>query len=593
MSQVFPKEDRQALRRAIKLLDYDRAKFWWSVAAGTGAIGSGVGLGATSAWLIARAAQLPSVLELTVAATGVRAFGIGKAIFRYLERIASHWVALYGMANLRASVYHSLAHSPADVVTSIKRGDLLSRTGADVDEVGQVVVRSMLPAAVAFWVCLISVLIVGLLSPLIGLVLALCLAVSAVVGPYFAMRGARMAEHAQVKNRARLSATALTLLESAAQLRVAGRLTDMEQAQQDIETEIHHNRNAAAKPTAVATALDTLMLGVAVVAALVIGIAQVSAGTLNGIELVVCVLTPLSAFEATQRLSGAAVQLVRSGSAARRIMEILDRAAAAELPPHDSHTPDNSGLIARDLVIGWPGGPAVAGPLNLSVKPGQNLAIVGPSGIGKTTLLLTLSGMLEPHSGSVQLNGREVSHLAREEVSQDLTVTAEDAHIFETSVLENLRVARPDLTPEQATALLTEAGLGDWLSQLPEAVDTMLGTDATTISGGERRRLLLARALAAPAQFMLLDEPAEHLDAETADTLLRDLLRAGGEDRAVILVTHRLAPLDAADEVVMIDLPANSAQLPNRNSPAQIIARGTHAELLAKMPTYQWSAGRE
>lgn len=593
MGQVFPKEERQALRRAIKLLDYDRAKFRWSVAAGTCAIGSGVGLGATSAWLIARAAQLPSVLELTVAATGVRAFGIGKAIFRYLERIASHWVALHGMANLRASVYHELAHSPANVVTSIKRGDLLSRTGADVDEVGQVVVRSMLPAAVAFWVCLISVLIVGLLSPLIGLVLALCLTVSGVVVPYFAMRGARMAEVAQVENRALLSSTALTLLEAAAQLRVAGRLSDMEQVQQDTEAKIHQNRNAAAKPTAVATALDTLMLGIAVLAALLIGTAQVASGTINGIELVVCVLTPLSAFEATQRLAAAAVQLVRSGGAARRIMEILDRADAAQTPPHDSHTPDNSGLVARDLIIGWPGGPAVAGPLNLSVKPGQNLAIVGPSGIGKTTLLLTLAGMLEPHSGSVQLNGREVSHLTSEEVSQDLTMTAEDAHIFETSVLENLRVARPDVTPEQAVALLTEAGLDDWLAQLPDSVDTMLGTDATTISGGERRRLLLARALAAPAQFMLLDEPGEHLDAETADALLLDLLLAGGEDRAVILVTHRLAPLAAADEVIMIDTPENSAQTDGNKIPAQIIARGTHAELLEKMPTYQWSAGRE
>ena len=163
---VIPKNERRALRRAVGLLEIDKSRFAWSVAAGSGAVGSGIGLSAVSAWLIARAAQLPPVLDLSVAATSVRAFGVGKAVFRYLERISSHWVALYGMSNLRTSVYASLADSPTDVVTSVRRGDLLARTGADVDEVGDVVVKSLLPAAVAVIVGIISVAIVGWLSPL-------------------------------------------------------------------------------------------------------------------------------------------------------------------------------------------------------------------------------------------------------------------------------------------------------------------------------------------------------------------------------------------------------------------------------------------
>lgn len=213
---TFPKEERRALRRAIRLLDYDRGRFTWSVIFGSGAIGSGVGLGATAAWLIARAAQLPPVLDLSVASTGVRAFGVGKAVFRYLERISSHWVALYGMSTLRTELYTHLANSSTDVVTSVKRGDLLTRTNADVDEIGNVVVKSMLPAAVAVIVSLIAIAIVGFQSPAIGLVLTIALLISGLLGPYCAMRGARLAEQAQVADRARLNDEALTLLENAA-----------------------------------------------------------------------------------------------------------------------------------------------------------------------------------------------------------------------------------------------------------------------------------------------------------------------------------------------------------------------------------------
>lgn len=584
---VIPKNERRALRRAVGLLEIDKSRFAWSVAAGSGAVGSGIGLSAVSAWLIARAAQLPPVLDLSVAATSVRAFGVGKAVFRYLERISSHWVALYGMSNLRTSVYASLADSPTDVVTSVRRGDLLARTGADVDEVGDVVVKSLLPAAVAVIVGIISVAIVGWLSPLIGAVLAACLLLSGLVGPYLAMRGARIAEQAQVTDRAVLTAESLTLLESASELRVSGRLDAMEKSRLATEARIQEHRDAAARPTALAAAIDTLALGISVVAALFIGTRQVMSGDLNGIELVVCALTPLASFEATTKLAEAGVQLVRSASAASRIMELLD-AAAVRKPAGSSlagagsgeAASSSNGLVARDLVIGWPGEPDVAGPLSLSLERGKAIAVVGPSGIGKSTLLYTLAGMLEPHAGSVTLDGQEVSTLNREDVSAKLVLTAEDAHIFETTVLENLRVARASVTPEEAAELLERAGLAEWLSQLPEGVETVVGSDAATISGGERRRLLLARALASPADILLLDEPGEHLDGETADALIRDLLQAGEGTKGIVLVTHRLSPLDAADEVIVLGADG-------------VRARGTHDALLDELPEYRWSALQE
>ena len=594
LAGAFPKAERVALRRALSLLEIDKKRFALSVLFGSGAVGSGVGLGAVSAWLIARAAQLPPVLDLSVAATSVRVFGIGKALFRYLQRISSHWVALRGMAAVRTSVYSRIADSPTDVVSSMRRGDLLARTGADVDELGNVVVKSLLPMCVAMIISLVSIAIVAGYSPAIAGVLALCLLVAGLMGPYFAMRGGRLAEVQQVQDRAQLNAVALSLLENAAELRVSGQLKAMEAAQQELEAKIQAGRDASAKPTAMAHAIDTCAMGAAVVGALLIGTAQVAAGTLSPIGLVVCALTPLAAFEATQGLAKAAIQLVRSGRAAVRVMEILDRAAATAQPTPDQRPAGEPALVAHSIEIGWPGHPAVAGPISLELKPGKAIAIVGHSGIGKSTLLYTLAGMIRPIRGEVELSGRNAYQLSREEVSRELILTAEDAHIFETTVLENLRVARADVTEQEATELLARCGLGQWLEQLPDGVHTMLGSDAATISGGERRRLLLARSLASQAKFLLLDEPGEHLDPATADQLIADILRVSGTDRGVILVTHRLSALAAADEVIMLGEPS----MPQGDAaPAHpfttVTARGTHSELISAVPEYAWSVQQE
>ena len=154
MTSTLPKAERIAIRRAITLLKLDKLGFAWSVAAGSAGLMSSVGLAAVSAWLIARASQMPPVLDLSVAATSVRALGVGKALFRYLNQVASHRVALYGMSELRSAVYNNLADSPTDVVTSVRRGDLLTRTGRDVDAVGDLVVRALQPAVVALVVSL-------------------------------------------------------------------------------------------------------------------------------------------------------------------------------------------------------------------------------------------------------------------------------------------------------------------------------------------------------------------------------------------------------------------------------------------------------
>ena len=608
MSILLSPAERRALKRAVGLLDLNWTRFAASVAIGSLGLGSALGLSTVAAWMIARASQVPDVVALGVAPVAVRLFGISRSVLRYCERLLSHDTALRGMSALRAHLYERLATSRADTVVGLRRGDVLARVGADVDAVGDLVVRSYLPMAVAACVGSATSIGMALIHPASGLILAACLLLAGMVGPLVTARAARASELARQGHATDLSAIVLTALEGGDELSVSGRLPRLMDELAGLEARMSSARDRGARPAAMAAAVDTAAMGLAVVGALLIGGQAVITGDLAPVWLAVIVLVPLAAFEVTSALGPATVQLVTSAGAAARIVELTDRADQADRAeaPRTAAAPDpeplpalsdgGPRLRARGLAVGWPDGPVVAEGIDLDLAPGDRLAVTGPSGVGKTTLLATLAGLLEPKGGELTLDGTAPWAAQRSDVARRITLTAEDAHVFATTVLENLRVANGTLSSQDARALLRRAGLGDWLTGLPQGLDTLLSSDATTLSGGERRRLLLARALAAPAPLMLLDEPGEHLEAATADRLVADLLQAGNgaEDaeeaeetaRGVLLVTHRLSALESADEVLVLGIP-------EPGEPATIVRRGTHTRLSAQDASYRWSLEHE
>ena len=596
LSSALSARERQSLRRALTLLHLNRSSFALAVLAGTAGTASAVALSGVAAWLIARASQMPDVDALGVAPVAVRLFGISRSVLRYCERLVSHDTALRGMGVLRTRLYQALASARTDTVAGLRRGDVLARVGGDIDAVGDLVVRAYLPAAVAAVLGTATSLGVGVVYWPAGLILAACLLLSGLGAPLVTIRSARLSEQARQRQATELSAEVLAVLEAAPELTVSGRLPDSMRQAASREESLARLRDRAAIPAAIAAALDVAAMGIAVVGNLVVGVDAVAAGQLAPVWLAVIVLVPLAAFEVTSTLGPASVQLVRSAGAACRIVELIETAesgAQASPTTRELPVPSTQGplLRARNLAVGWPGGPIVADGIDLDLHVGRRVAIVGPSGIGKSTLLATLAGLLEPRGGSLTLDGVPLWRITRPDAAARVCLTAEDAHVFHTSVLENLRVARGDVSPVEAAELLRQAGLGDWLEALPDGVSTIIGTNATTLSGGERRRLLLARALAAPAPLMLLDEPGEHLDPATADRLVTDLLAAGTrEGRGTLLVTHRLSALAHADEILIMGRPPQAAE---EQAPATILHRGRHHELKDTSEAYRWSLSQE
>lgn len=554
------RQDLHALRPVLVMLGLPRRLVARAILLGTLTLGASVALAGTSAWLIVRAAQMPPVMYLNVAAVGVRFFGILRGLARYTERLATHDLALRGVATLRTTMYERLAAGRTEALARLRRGDLLARTGADVDDVGDVVVRALVPAGVAVVTCTGSVLALALLWWPSAVVLAVCLAVSAAVVPLLATDADVRAEHARLAARTSVVEATESLVSRAAELALAGKrgraLADLERA----HVQARSAERLAARPFAASAALAVAATGASALGSLLVAVPAAAAGQLSATALGVVVLLPLAAFEATMPLPSAASQLHRSAQAARRITALLGSAedTPGDTPAGVPATAGTAGVLAaapglhaRGLIAGWPGGPGLGAPLDLDVPPGTSVAIVGPSGVGKTTLLLTLAGMLPCHAGTVRLDGVDPASLRGSERSEHVALTAEDAHVFTTSVLENLRVARGDLTREEASKLLAAVGLRAWAEGLPAGLDTQVS--AQSISGGERRRLLVARALASPAPLLLLDEPAEHLPDEIAQELVRDLLALGGEGRSVVVVTHHLKAVTSAEVVLTLE----------------------------------------
>ena len=549
---------RHARRVPVRALLHDAevsaARLIGSIAWGTLALGSAVGLAAVAAWMIAKAAQMPSPADLAVASVAVRFFGIGRGLFRYLERLVSHETALRGVVALRARTYERVAATGAERVLPLKRGDVVARIGGDIDAMGDAVVRSMVPLGVAATVSLAAIIITACLLPWAGAALAVCLALAALLSSIGTWRSTRAAAEYGTQAAARVSTATLEAIDGAIEHRVWGTSHEAAEELRIANREAEEAAEYAARPSAWSAAALQGAQGLALVAALTLAVVAARDHGLSPMSAAIITLLPLSAFEAVSAVPAATMQAFRSAAAARRVLATADEVPAQAASPASaspaSAIPASAVLRLDAVQAAWPGmTPTV--PVSATLEAGGALGIVGRSGVGKTTLLLTVAGALPPAAGSVTIDGHAVGPHT---VGTLVAVTPEDAHIFGTTVLENLRVARGDVTPDEAREALTAVGLDAWLQAQPAGLATELGSGGLTVSGGERRRLLLARALLSPAPIHLIDEPAEHLDADGVDALRSALRAMRSRGTRVIVVTHDLAILDVVQEVMSLDV---------------------------------------
>ncbi|MFH0243301.1 thiol reductant ABC exporter subunit CydD [Streptomyces sp. HK10] len=533
-----------------------RGRFALALLLGSLALLSAVGLMAASGWLISRASQQPPVLYLMVAVTATRAFGIGRAVFRYAERLVSHDAVFRVLADLRVTVYRRLERLAPAGLRHTRRGDLLARLVADVDVLQDYFLRWLLPATVAATVSLSATVFTAWLLPEAGAALAAGLLTAGVAVPVLAAAVSRRTERRLAPARGELTTRTVDLLTGTAELTVAGALPGRTEAVRDADAALTRLAARSSAVTALGGGLSALAAGLTVTAAAWFGASAVYDGRLDGLLMAVVVLTPLAAFEAVSGMPPAAQHRQRTRRSAERVHEVIDAPAPVREPEDPAPAPDDPFPLAlTGLTARHPGQerPALR-ELDLYLTPGRRVAVVGPSGSGKTTLAHVLLRFLDPESGGYTLGANATDTLALDPdaVRRLVGLCAQDAHIFDSSLRENLRLARPPATDDDLHTALAAARLDDWVGELPDGLDTLVGEFGARLSGGQRQRLALARALLADFPVLVLDEPAEHLDLATADALTADLL-AATEGRTTVLITHRLAGLEAVDEVIVLD----------------------------------------
>ncbi|MEV8503951.1 thiol reductant ABC exporter subunit CydC [Actinoplanes sp. NPDC051475] len=495
-----------------------------AVALGAASTLAGIVLTGAAAWLLVRAATLPPVLSLSAAVVLVRGSAVARPLLRYLERLVAHDVAFARLGRWRSRVY-------ADLVPRVpgprlrRRGDLLTRIGADVDARVDGLLRGRLPALSAAVVLIVTTAVAVAVSPRLLLPLGAGLLIAAVLAPALATRLAGRVEAATGRARAELRDAVVETVEGVEEL--ASRGGDALGVPDRRSRDLARLEARAARASGAAAALSLLGWGVAVAGTEVV--LRHTAG-LSPEWTAVLLLAVVALGEPVAALPDAAVARGRAAVARERLAEIRTQRPSATRTP-----PDSARVVMRGLVAGWdPDRPPAVRGVDLELPRGAKVAVLGPSGGGKSTLAAVLAGLLDPRSGAVRRPARTV-------------LVSDDAdHVFASTVRENLRLAGPAATDPQLRAALTRVGLGPWLAGLPEGLDTWLGAGGSTVSGGQRRRLATARAVLADPDLLVLDEPTEGLDEAGAAALMADLLDAAG-DRTVVLFTHRTEGLDRVD----------------------------------------------
>jgi thiol reductant ABC exporter CydC subunit len=536
-----------ALSRAVARVSPRRL----APAAASGAVSAacGIGLLATSGWLITRASTRPPVFVLSIAIGLVQAFALGRGIARYLQRLAVHDLSLEVLGRLRLHLYDVLEPLVPGGLPPGGPGQVLSGFVADADAVAEGFARKVTAAIDVTSSIVLGAVVAGLAEPGVGGVLVAGAGAVVAVAVLSARHG-RDAAGREASARAELAGAVVETMRCAPELVAFGR----EDLVRDRLADVQRRSTAVAARRAVGAGLGraavTWVAGAALVAVVATGLAAHGAHELSGVMLAVTVFVALAVLDQCAALSPA---LADGGDgAARRLADLARLPRPVSEPGRDlSDEVADAGAVLGGVDV-WAGATPVLEDVSLHVEPGRRTALVGRSGSGKTTVLHTLLHFVERRRGVVGVGGVDVRDMSRAGMARHVGWMAEQTHVFADTLAANLRLARPDADDVRCVDVLERVGLGPWFRSLPDGLDTVVGAGGRPVSAGERQRLGLARALLAGGSVLLLDEPTAHLDPASARGVLADLLDAAAP-RTVLVVSHEddVGPL--VDTVVELE----------------------------------------
>lgn len=537
-------------------------------------VASGTGLLAAAAFLIASAALHPPLSALSLAIVGVRFFGLSRAVFRYAERYFAHDATLRCLSRIRVWFFAALEPLAPARLEGEKSGDLVGRMVADVDVLQHFYIRVVLPPLAAVLVLTGMWLFLAPFGVQFAYILTAAFLAAGLLLPLVIGRISRFRSGQLLESSAHLKAALVDMLEGMTELAAFNQVEAYERQTANLTAALAEKQKTAAKLAALADAAASLLMHGAVWATIVLAVVLAEKGYLAKVYIAMLALAVQGSFEAVMPLPLAAHYLEHSLAAARRLFAVIDKGpptvdAGAVCARAVCARPANCDIVVTDLSFRYsPQAADVLRDISFTVPAGGRIAIVGPSGAGKSTVVSLLLRFWDYDRGSICLGGRELKTYPPAVLRDMIGVVPQRPYLFNASIEDNIRLAKPDAAREEIAAAVRQAAFDGLVDVLPDGLATMVGQNGRTLSGGQRQRVAIARVFLKAAPILLLDEPTAGLDAATEREVLAalDKFMAG---RTTILITHRLIGLENMDEILVLYR-------------GRIVERGRQAELLAR-----------
>jgi len=561
---------RKVIVKLIGFLAPFRKSVFYSIMLNFATIASGIGLMATSAWLISKSGLQPSIADLGVSAVIVRFFGVFRGVFRYLERLISHDVSFRLLANLRVWLYDKLEPLAPAHLSDYHSGDIWGRIVSDVETLQDFYTRVIVPPIVAAIVALCFALFMGIFDIWVMLTAMAFILFASTVLPLMAWWQSQHAGREWVETRAELNEAVLEQIHGVADIIAFNRTDDMIQQLDELTDQYSEHERRMAWLDSIQTGLGILVVHLAAVSVLWVAIPRV-----EGIFLATLALATIASFEAFTPLAITTNHLKENVEAGKRLFDLVD----VDIDDETQTSVDEE--IAIDVpqavtfervTFAYGDDVPIFTDFSLHIPAGKRVAIVGNSGVGKSTLGNILLKFWGYQDGYVRIGDYDLADLAPQQVRELCAMMSQQTHLFNTTIRENIRIARDtadDATLQQAAQL---AQIDDFILGLPDGYKTVVGERGARLSGGERQRIALARMLLKDAPVLIFDEPTANLDAVTEQAIV-DAMMQVTDDKTVLYITHRLTMLDQMDEIIVLEH-------------GNIVERGTHEALLMQQGAY-------
>lgn len=546
------------MMRILRLMRAHRGMMALSVLLSLAAMLANIGLMAVSGWFIAAmavAGAAGSTINYFTPAATIRAFAIIRTGGRYAERVVSHEATFRVLAGLRRWFYDALEPLAPARLADHRSGDLLARIRNDIDRLELVFLRILSPVVVAVLTAAAVTAFAALYHAGAAVLLLALLALAGGALPYAIARAGAAPSTAIAATSAALKDELVDGLAGLAELKVFGRERDFADRIAGLTNRHIDDEARLARLQALSLAGVGLGANLALIGVLLLVIPAVKSGTITPPDLPMLMLLAVASFDAVAPLPVAFQSLAGTLASGRRLFDLVDASPAVTDPPAPLPVPDRNDLVFENVSFSYGrsgDGRLALRDIDLALTEGRRIGVVGASGSGKSSLVNLAVRFWVPDSGRITLGGVPIERLAADRLRARIAVVAQDTHFFAATIRDNLLIARPDASEGHLAAAARAAQIHDFISALPNGYDTFIGAHGLMLSGGEARRLAIARALLKDAPILILDEPTEGLDAATEAAVLESVLDASA-GRGVLLITHRLAGLARMDEIVVLE----------------------------------------